>query len=57
MVEFFETLIETDDFETLLGDLYQPVCAGLVFTWGVVAFAGVVSMFNAILAAIFQRTK
>ena len=57
MIDFITMLLECDDFEILLGDLYQPVCAGLVFVWGSSLLCGVISLFNLIVSGIFRTNK
>lgn len=54
MIDFLtEIIINGDDFETLLGDLYAPTCSALICGLSFIAFGGCVSAFCSLIRGIF----
>ena len=57
MNELITYLIEADkaELETLLGDLYTPVCACIVACVVIISSAAIYHAFALVLAAVFQK--
>lgn len=53
MLDFISEIIACDDFELLLGDLYQPCCCCIVVSWCILSFGAVCGAFQHIFAALF----
>lgn len=54
MVDLVEMLMTADlaDLETLLGDLYAPTCAGIVFVGAILPPCGMISAVLALIHAL-----
>lgn len=57
MNELITYLIEADqaELETLLGDLYAPVCATIIASVVILSAGAIYHVFGLVLAAVFQR--
>ena len=54
MIDFINMIIDCDDFETLLGDMYQPTIACLVVSWGLLSFGALCEAFIMLVKSIFR---
>lgn len=54
MSDFIAELIACDDFEILLGDMYQPTCACIVISFAILSFGALCSMFTTIITRLFN---
>ena len=54
MVELVQMLMTADlaDVETLLGDLYAPTCAGIIFVGAILPPCGMISAVLALIHAL-----
>jgi hypothetical protein len=55
MTDFLQMLIDCDDFETLLGDMYQPACACIVISWAILSFGAVCQIFSTLVTGLFKQ--
>lgn len=54
MADFIQSLIDCTDFETLLGDMYQPTCAAIVASWCILSFGALCSAFTSLIRGLFR---
>lgn len=54
MTDFIIMLLTSSDYETLLGDLYQPVCACIVTVCAILAFGAFAQAFANLFSVFFR---
>lgn len=54
MIEFFTSILENSDMSTILGDMYEPVCAVIVSGGFLIPLAFTCDLFSKLVTSIFK---
>lgn len=54
MIDFINAILQEDDFETLLGDLYAPTVSAIVVSWCILSFGALCQAFICLVTGLFK---
>lgn len=57
MLDFFTSIVESSDLSTLLGDMYEPVCAVVVSGGFLIPLAFTCDLFCRLVSSLFKGGK
>lgn len=57
MLDFFSSIVENSDIPSMLGDMYEPVCAVIVSGGFLIPLAFTCDLFCRLVSSIFKGGK
>lgn len=57
MIDFFTSILESTDLPSLLGDMYEPVCAVIVSGGFLIPLAFTCDLFCRLVSSLFKGGK